>query len=332
MPDADDMKTDNLDDIEMVQMPDVVDDAVQNTEDGNLEDDIKTAQKLMPDVLKTLKESGGQICTDFMSLLHLISTQSFPLHNISFCLLLDVARWFRNTNTTKMRYTEQTLSFWKVGYKLFHGKFLRFMGGPKSEGQVIGKDSTIGNLDPQDSHINFAVPSPAILRESGHVNAEIAPGILYANLDLKAEITTSCILSVDGKKVASGLSDSHGDVNLFGHETVGENAQMNAVLLADDLSKVEELRNLMLSFQDGASPTSPITLCKEVIRRLSQRLRQLREHEKKQEMALHKFQKEAGDDWRKSRFIYAISSIQSTVHQIGPQRPRFWKSTDPSSK
>jgi hypothetical protein len=36
----------------------------------------------------------------------------------------------------------------------------------------------------------------------------------------------------------------------------------------------------------------------------------------KQKLALSKFHKEAGDDWRNSRFIYAINSIQAQAYQV----------------
>jgi hypothetical protein len=36
----------------------------------------------------------------------------------------------------------------------------------------------------------------------------------------------------------------------------------------------------------------------------------------KQKLALQKFQREAGEDWRNSRFVYAISSVQAMIYQI----------------
>lgn len=37
---------------------------------------------------------------------------------------------------------------------------------------------------------------------------------------------------------------------------------------------------------------------------------------KKQTLALRKFQREAGDNWRTSRYVYAISSVQAMIFQI----------------
>ena len=63
------------------------------------------------------------------------------------------------------------------------------------------------------------------------------PGILEENVRLKAENCTAfCILSVGGKKFASGLNDSHGDGNLFRHEANEENTQLNTAILADNMN------------------------------------------------------------------------------------------------
>ena len=59
------------------------------------------------------------------------------------------------------------MKFWKVLYHMFHGKALRFMSGTKSMGQVLCDSSHIGNYDPQETNINFAVPnSQTIIKKS----------------------------------------------------------------------------------------------------------------------------------------------------------------------
>ena len=55
---------------------------------------------------------------------------------------------------------------------------------------------------------------------------------------------------------------------------------------------------------------------KKVVLTLSCRIRDLRNIQLKQEMALEKFKKLAGEDWRKSKYIWAISSVKAMVHQI----------------
>jgi hypothetical protein len=53
--------------------------------------------------------------------------------------------------------------FWRVGMKLFKGKFLRFMSGLKNKGQVSNYIYDLGICRSSDSKVNFAVPSRQIL-------------------------------------------------------------------------------------------------------------------------------------------------------------------------
>ena len=77
-----------------------------------------------------------------------------------------------------------TKLFWRVGYKLLHGNFLRLMSGGKSERQ--GLHEGYSNLDPQKSTINFAVPDVKVIREFNawsyleNIPKEISPGILFS--------------------------------------------------------------------------------------------------------------------------------------------------------
>jgi hypothetical protein len=109
-----------------------------------------------------------------------------------------------------MTYSDETTRFWKIEYKLFHGKFIRFMAGMKNTGQLV-MNRDLKKFQPLTSKINFAVPSLKSIREfQGIANlpSEILPGIFEEAIELKAKSTerTSCIVSVDGKKLATGLS------------------------------------------------------------------------------------------------------------------------------
>ena len=59
-----------------------------------------------------------------------------------------------------------------------------------------------------------------------------------------------------------------------------------------------------------------IEAIKDVVKLISQRIKDLRELHLNQTFAMNKFFKEAGDDWRNSRLVYAISSVQATIYQI----------------
>ena len=59
---------------------------------------------IVPNLLDNLKTSGH--LQDFVCLLRLISVNKFPLQNISFLLLMDVARWYSLPTTTQMTYPD----------------------------------------------------------------------------------------------------------------------------------------------------------------------------------------------------------------------------------
>ena len=111
---------------------------------------IEEGLTLIP-VLFTLLLAEG-LLDDFLCLMRLISNGRFPTKNIAFLLLMDVARWYDCTSTKQMFYRDQTTLFWKIGYKLFHGKFLRFMGGSRSPNDTLSADT-------QMQSVNFAVPT-----------------------------------------------------------------------------------------------------------------------------------------------------------------------------
>ena len=73
--------------------------------------------------------------------------------------LLDIVEWFSCDSTTHMRYGHEIVMFWQIGYRLFHGKFLRFMSGIRNFGQVREGTSERGFFDPLKSEANCAVPN-----------------------------------------------------------------------------------------------------------------------------------------------------------------------------
>jgi hypothetical protein len=47
-----------------------------------------------------------------------------------------------------MRYGHETVKFWQIGYRLFHGNILRVMSGIRNFGQVWDGTSERGFFDP----------------------------------------------------------------------------------------------------------------------------------------------------------------------------------------
>ena len=58
------------------------------------------------------------------------------MDNIAYQLFLDVIKFHANNNIHSMGYMTEVKEFWALGYKLFRGKFIRFMGGYKASGRL----------------------------------------------------------------------------------------------------------------------------------------------------------------------------------------------------
>ena len=99
---------------------------------------------LLLKVLKSLEDVGQK--ESFLKFMGLLASGTFSLHNICYLLFLDIVGWFSCDSTTHMRYGHETVKFWQIGYRLFHGKFLRFMSGIRNFGQVWDGTSERGFL------------------------------------------------------------------------------------------------------------------------------------------------------------------------------------------
>ena len=149
--------------------------------------EIEEIKKLLPSVIAELKQNG--YLKPWMEFNKLVSDGKFPFQNIAFQLFMDVCRFYACDNTCEMTYSDNVKKFWRIGYKLFHGKFLRFMGGPKHTGSLLPPGSERGNYNPAEGRINFAVPTRSVKSDklSPLSAKEIQPGILDFLLDRIAE-------------------------------------------------------------------------------------------------------------------------------------------------
>jgi hypothetical protein len=177
------------------------DDDEERTDD----DEREILIKLIPSVVETMK-NHGQLET-WIQFNQLLSTQSFPMDNIAFLLFLDVVRWYGTTSTTQMRYNDTAVNkFWRTGYKMLHGKWLRYMSGPKNKGDLVNRLSAPGEFDSKGSRINFSVPFAKITgtSESPVPSSQIRSGILTHLLDKVSEQTSkdqTFKLCFDGKEI-----------------------------------------------------------------------------------------------------------------------------------
>lgn len=178
------------------------------------------------------------------------------------------------------------MKFWKVLYRMFHGKALRFMSGTKSVGQVLRDASHIGNYDPQETNINFAVPNSQTIINYTSMDydfpKEIPPGIITSNLELKSK-ENSYILSVDGKKLAPGFNENSGDQDLFGHETSQtDSLQFSRERIEHEISLVQ----MTMENWDATNDDEKIEKLSQIIQLISTRIKDLRFLFQKQKMAL----------------------------------------------
>ncbi|CAH1772571.1 unnamed protein product, partial [Owenia fusiformis] len=159
---------------------------------------------------------------EFVTLFSLLEDDSFPMDNLSFRLFLETVKWHRISDKRRMTYYSDTLTFWKIGYRLFKEKFVLFLGGDKSNG--------------------FAAPTMKIIRDFNTVKfpKSIPCGIIEQTLENFENSEGSHILSFDGKKLAQGLNKKGGEVDLFGHEE-GETAANAKACADDETARIQKL-------------------------------------------------------------------------------------------
>ena len=87
--------------------------------------------RLIPFVLDKLS-SEGLDRNVFLCFFRQITSDTYPSRNIAFSLLSEVVSWYSKDTTSAMRYSDETKKFWKLGYQLFGGKFIRFVLGFKN--------------------------------------------------------------------------------------------------------------------------------------------------------------------------------------------------------
>ena len=162
---------------------------------------------LLATILDKLKEKD--LDGTMLEFFQMVKDGKFPLDNMAFQLFTDVIKWYSCKSTCEMRYSRQSKIFWKLGYRLFGGRFLHCMGGMKNFGHVVLDKGNKGNLDPLSSEINFAVPSPDVLRNFDPYSLQgnqqdvrpFAPGILDDMIKSVANELQDyfCCFAFDGK-------------------------------------------------------------------------------------------------------------------------------------
>jgi hypothetical protein len=132
----------------------------------------------------------------------------------------------------------------------------------------------------------------------------------------------SFCLTFDGKKLKQGLTADTGDVDLLGFED-GPTLHQQQQKVKDDVSSIESGTELLKCFGESNINALP-SVVKEftkgnilhAITVVSQNANLIRDIKAKKEYAKTKFLEKCGDDWRKSKFVYAISAIKAYLYDI----------------
>ena len=177
-----------------------------------------------------------------------------------------------------------------------------------------GDRSHSGGLESTgDTDINFAVPPANTLRtpadESSVVPRKVEPGLIHSTISSIANAPDASnktyVFAMDWKKVSMELTASEGDVDMFGCE--------DGLSLADRKRRyTEEVSQLSAPVDTGYGRDR----MENTISILSKRLQDAREIRKKREYALNKFLKLDGGEWRKSKYMFVISAMYTSIYQI----------------
>ena len=266
---------------------------------------------MLPIVLRNLEEVGQkEYFTKFINLIH---SGNFPLENIWYLLFLDLVDWHSCDTTIRMRYRPETVKFWQIGYRLFHGKFLRFMSGLRSLGQVLDKSSDKGLFDPLESKGNFVVPSRNNLYKQDERPLPFYPRINEsAILSISSHYGSKPLkLSVDGKKISRGKCKNIGDVDCWGYEASPSLSERKDELqrnigiiecMQETLDILEEKGIKTINGIPCQTANEVTSAMKTVIRCLGLKNKELRERTASLEHAEEKVKKFGEPEWKSSRF------------------------------
>ena len=264
----------------------------------------------------------------------LLKQGKYPLKNIALLLWLETVKWYSCITLREMRFWKTTKNFWRAGYRLFHGKFISFMSGPRSIGYFRSGHMPERTLEPGLSQINFAIPSRAQLlsdsMETG-IPKVLKPGVITQVFQSikNSKVSKINMMCMDGKKVTVGLDSKFGDVDMFGHEqspTLAEQAER----LSREESLVDEIRDTVndqllelvsnpvndTESKMGIKAKETVDMLFALVYVLTVRLKEGRLLKKKQEYGLMKLKEKAGPDWHTSKFVFAISSVQAFLYRV----------------
>jgi hypothetical protein len=219
-----------------------------------------------------------------------------------------------------MRYNPKCVKFWQIGYRLFHGKFLRFMSGLKHLGHVVGGVSEKGDFNPAESSINFAVLSRQSLYHNAGPSKPFFPGINEEAITAIANHFGSkpLKLAFDGKKISRGkgkkceiliVRDTKAHLLLARREVHENNLKFEeeSAQMIDSYEESGISYLYLLEQRESGLLLSRLHAIVEILAKENKGLREKGTHLRQTE---DKFMKLGGTNWSKSKFYPVICSLR----------------------
>ncbi|XP_052233224.1 uncharacterized protein LOC127846086 [Dreissena polymorpha] len=299
--------------------------------DNNLQEVTQEMLTLVPEVVSKLAKTPNAIHLIILAFFRQVKNDAFPLDNIAFLLWLEVVSWYNCGNTKRMRYLDTTKLFWKLGWRMFGGRFINFMCGYKNQQSEKNdfSDDPKCSFDPASSRINFVVPDEKVLRKSTPYTevTDRKPGF-YGDIMVhmgESLFQQSACLTFDGKKIKQGLTKYSGDVDLLGFED-SSSLQERLLNVEMSTSEYDAFICYLQQYKNTQNLESISTECRHKLKQiLGKSLRETSAGiveasalKKKKEYAKEKLIEKGGGGlaWKESKFSYAISSVIGFLHDI----------------
>ena len=209
-------------------------------------------------------------------------------------------------------------------YRIFHGKYLRFMSGLKNLGQILDGESERGIQNPEKSKINFSVPSRNNLYTAGDNKVSFLPGINEDSIKTIANHVWNkpMKLAIDGGKISRGKGKVLGDIDCWGFEgdpnllERKENLKEETEFLDNISKKIDGLEQKGLeniSKLPHREKGYMLSYFKTLLQCICNRNKLLRERLLSLERSEIKFRILGGADWRQSKYYPVICSIRVNI-------------------
>ena len=243
-----------------------------------------------------IKTQDHAAFSDMVSFFRQVNQDKYPLDQVTYSLFLDTVRWYETEFKNTVRYRDVTKDFALTGDVLFHGQFHRFCQGDRS------------------GHINLPWPSQTTLdkffKKKCNLPKIMSPGIVKSTFALLKNSPDASkktyVGAMDGKKTAMGLTESGGDVDMFGCED-GLTVKDRNERLEKEIQCIKEFRNDSVAVASSARKAAKL---------VSMRLKDIRATLMARNNTLRKFLKWSGGNWRKSKWLYVISTMYTHVTRI----------------